>query len=692
MPTSTATPLPSDRPSRVVVEPVAPLVDGGAFPAKATQEEPVTVLADVFCDGHDRAAAALRLRFGRRSWREIPMHPLGNDRFAATFVPDRLGRWQYQVHGWLDHLGTWRHGMELKLAAGVDVGVDVLIGVGLIDQAIVRATAADVEALTELRQRLLEGDSRALGLLTADDEPHGDGHIPDLHDVEPEAGGVDLDALFWRTGVREPIAELARPLDVEVDVVRARFSSWYEFFPRSTLAPAEWEPSESSSERPSRHRHGTLAGALDRLDYVASMGFDVLYLPPVHPIGLTQRKGRNNTTTATADDSGTPWAIGSPEGGHTAVHPELGAVEDVAKLAAACRDRDIELAMDIAFQCTPDHPWVREHPEWFAHRPDGTIQYAENPPKKYQDIYPLDFESADWRNLWVALADVVRFWIEHGVTVFRVDNPHTKAFAFWEWLIATIRREHPETMFLAEAFTRPRVMERLAKVGFNQSYTYFTWRQSGWELRTYFEELSTRTVDFMRPNAWPNTPDILTEQLQTGGPAMFAVRAILAATLSPSWGVYGPAFELLEHLPVRPGSEEYLDSEKYQLRQWDLHRADSLAPLLGRLNRIRREQPALAHLRTLRFHNTSSDALLCYSKTDPAETGPPVLVVVNLDARQRQQGFVDVDLAALGLPYESSYEVVDQLQDRRFGWQGAWNFVDLDPSAPAHIFRVEGPG
>ncbi len=676
MATSTATSLPSDRPSRVVVEPVAPLVDGGAFPAKATLEEPVTVLADVFCDGHDRASAALRVRFGRRGWREIPMHPLGNDRFAATFVPDQLGRWQYQVHGWLDHLGTWRHGMERKLAAGVDVSVDVLIGVGLIERAIERAAPADAAALNELRERLLAGDTRALGLLAADDSPHGDGHIPDLDDVEPEHDGVDLDALFWRTGVRDPIADLGRPVDVEVDVVRARFSSWYEFFPRSTLAPATG--------------HGTLASALDRVDYVASMGFDVLYLPPVHPIGLTQRKGRNNTTTAAADDTGTPWGIGAPEGGHTAVHPDLGTVEDIAKLAAACRDRDIELALDIAFQCTPDHPWVREHPDWFAHRPDGTIQYAENPPKKYQDIYPLDFESTDWRNLWEALADVIRFWIEQGVTVFRVDNPHTKAFAFWEWVIATIRREHPETMFLAEAFTRPRVMERLAKIGFNQSYTYFTWRQSGWELRTYFEELATRTVDFMRPNAWPNTPDILSEQLQTGGPAMFAIRAILAATLSPSWGVYGPAFELLEHLPVRPGSEEYLDSEKYQLRQWDLHRADSLAPLLGRLNRIRREQPALAHLRTLRFHNTSNDALLCYSKTDPAETGPPVLVVVTLDAQHRQTGFVDVDLAALGLPYESDYEVVDQLQDRRFGWHGAWNYVDLDPSAPAHIFRVEG--
>jgi starch synthase (maltosyl-transferring) len=633
-----------------VVEAVAPVVDGGAFPAKATIAEPVTVLADVFCDGHDLAAAALRVRAGRRSWREVPMTPLGNDRFSATFVPDQLGRWQYQVAGWLDHLGTWHHGMELKLAAGVDVAVDLRIGIGHVERALEAASGADAESLAALRDALAAGDTDVL------DDP-------------------DLAALFWRTGPRRPTAELARPVDVEVDVVRARFSAWYEFFPRSTLVPDTG--------------HGSLASALERLDYVASMGFDVLYLPPVHPIGTTQRKGRNNSVRAEPSDSGSPWAIGGAEGGHTEVHPELGTVEDVAKLAAACRDRDIELAMDIAFQCTPDHPWVTEHPTWFAHRPDGTIQYAENPPKKYQDIYPLDFESEDWEGLWQGLADVFRFWIDVGVTVFRVDNPHTKAFAFWEWVIPTIRKEHPEAMFLAEAFTRPRVMERLAKVGFNQSYTYFTWRQSAWELRTYFEELATRTVDFMRPNAWPNTPDILTEQLQTGGRAMFQIRAVLAATLSPSWGVYGPAFELLEHMPVRAGSEEYLDSEKYQLRQWDLHRADSLAPLLGQLNAIRRAEPAFAHLRTLRFHATTSDALLCYSKTDPCGDGAPVLVVVNLDAHHRQTGSVDVDLAAIGLPYGSAFDVVDLLSGARFHWEGAWNYVDLDPAAPAHILRVE---
>ncbi|CAN5740797.1 alpha-1,4-glucan--maltose-1-phosphate maltosyltransferase [soil metagenome] len=664
-----------------MVEVVGPVVDSGAFPAKATVGEPVTVTADVFVDGHDRAAAALRYRIaGRGRWTEVPMEALGNDRFAATFVPDRLGRWQFQVVGWLDHLGTWLHGMELKLAAppemDVDVTVDLQIGSALVAAAAEHATGHDRAALTALRDALDRDDTRALGHL-ADDElaPHDDGHVPDLQDVEPEHGAAELlEPLFWRAGRRDPTAT-SPTYDLDVDPERARFSAWYELFPRSTVAPATG--------------HGTLADVVDRLDHVAAMGFDVLYLPPVHPIGRTQRKGRNNTVTCRADDTGSPWAIGGVEGGHLAVHPQLGTVDDVAKLADACQQRGLELAMDIAFQCTPDHPWVTEHPDWFAHRPDGTIQYAENPPKKYQDIYPLDFESADWQGLWDGLADVFRFWIGAGVSIFRVDNPHTKAFAFWQWALATIRAEHPEAIFLAEAFTRPRVMERLAKLGFNQSYTYFTWRQSSWELRQYFEDLATRTVDYFRPNAWPNTPDILTAQLQTGGRAMFASRAALAATLSPSWGVYGPAFELGEHAPVRPGSEEYLESEKYQLRQWDLDRPDTLAPLLTRLNEIRRAQPALAHLRTLRFHEVANPALLCYSKTDPAWAGAPILVVANLDAAQRQQGFVDVDLEPLGLAYESDYDLEDQLTGATFRWHGAWNFVDLDPTVtPMHIFKV----
>ena len=670
--------LPYQRPSRVVVEAVAPLVDGGAFPSKATLGELVTVVADVFGDGHDQAAAALVVSAPDGTTHELPMETLGNDRFEATFDPDMLGRWHYEIVGWLDHLGTWRHGFELKLEAGVDVTADLQIGLDLLETAGEGASTADQEALDALRVQLRAGDVTALRRRPPHTEgDRGAGFVPDADDVEPGDHGPDaLDALFWRTGRRQPTTTLEAPLELDVDPELARFSAWYEFFPRSTLAPQE--------------PPATLRDAIDRLDAVAAMGFDVVYLPPIHPIGTTHRKGRNNTTTPDTDDVGSPWAIGAPEGGHHSVHPDLGTLDDVDALVAACVTRGLTLALDIAFQCTPDHPWVTEHPQWFAHRPDGTIQYAENPPKKYQDIYPIDFESADWEALWQGLADVIRFWIGHGVTVFRVDNPHTKAFAFWEWAIATIRAERPDVIFLAEAFTRPRVMERLAKIGFNQSYTYFTWRQSWWELRQYFEDLATRTVDYFRPNAWPNTPDILTEQLQSGGPGMFASRAFLAATLSPSWGVYGPAFELLDHLPARPGSEEYLDSEKYQLRQWHPEHPDHLGPLLTTLNRIRRAHGALAHLRTLRFHETDNPALLCYSKTDPTGAGLPILVVANLDAHQPQGGTVDVDLEPLGLPYGSSYVVTDQLSGARAEWHGSHNQVHLDPAvAPGHVFTVE---
>ena len=460
----------------------------------------------------------------------------------------------------------------------------------------------------------------------------------------------------------------------------AASSAWYEFFPRSTLATDDGQ-----------QRHGTLRDAIDRLDYVASMGFDVLYLPPIHPIGVVNRKGRNNTTEAAPADVGSPWGIAD----HTAVHPDLGTLADVHALIVAARERGLELALDIAFQCTPDHPWVTEHADWFTTRADGTIQYAENPPKKYQDIYPINFETADHRALWEGLADVFRYWIEQGVTIFRVDNPHTKAFPFWEWCIATLRAEHPETIFLAEAFTRHRVMERLAKLGYNQSYTYFAWRQSAWELREYFTDLATRTVDYFRPNAWPNTPDILTEQLQHGGRATFVSRAVLAATLSANWGVYGPAFELLEHRAVREGSEEYLDSEKYQLRQWWLDDPHSLAPLLARLNQIRRSQPALQHLRTLRFHAADSEGLLCYTKTDPLGVGDPVLCVVNVDARQRHAGYVHVDPTSLGigLGHDDGFEVHDLLGGGVYHWRGWHNFVDLTPGrGHAHVFAVRSSG
>jgi len=564
----------SERPSRVVVELVAPVVDGGRFAAKGSVGEHRPVVADVFGDGHDPVVARLDvLAPGSGEWRQYPLTPSGNDRWTGGFVPDRIGRWWFRV-------------------AGAMAGPD----------------STDRGASSEV-------------------------------------------------------------LAVDVDPARARYSSWYEVFPRSV-------------------GHGTLTDVIAHLPYVASMGFDVLYLPPVHPIGRSYRKGPNNTADPGPDDPGSPWAIGNGAGGHTAVDPALGTVADVARLATAAAEHGIAVALDLAFQCSPDHPWVTEHPEFFRRRADGSIRYAENPPKKYQDIYPLDFESAAWRDLWAALLDVVQFWVGRGVRVFRVDNPHTKPFAFWEWLISEVRSSAPDVVFLAEAFTKPRVMERLAKCGFNQSYTYFTWKQTADELREYFTDLSTRTVDFLRPNAWPNTPDILTEQLQRGGRPVFALRAVLAATLSANWGVYGPAFELMEHTPRSPGTEEYVASEKYERRYWNLTGPDSLAPLLGRLNRIRADHPSLQQDRTLRFHHSDNPNLLVYSKHDP-DGGDAVLVIVNLDPDQAQHGWIDVDLAAVGLPYESSFHLHDELSGDAYWWTGAWSWVRLDPDhSPAHIFSV----
>lgn len=654
--------MPSRRPSRVVIEPVSPVVECGRFAAKAALGEPVTVRADVFAEGHDAINVGLRWRTvnvaGKRGkWCEERMFPESNDRWCASFLPIELGRVEYEVFGWSDRPSTWQYGLLKKVEAEVDVTVELLDGKRVVERLLERANATrpkpkdDIAKLERLADALAEGRTETLD--------------------DPSWGLV-----FWLYADREPVAT-SGPLPVDIDPERGRFSAWYEFFPRSPVHP--------------RTEPATLRDAIDRLDYVADLGFDVLYLPPIHPIGVVHRKGRNNSVEAAPDDVGSPWGIAD----HLAVHPDLGTIGDVRKLVEACRKRGLELAIDIAFQCTPDHPWVTQHPEWFVTRADGTIQYAENPPKKYQDIYPLNFESDDWEGLWNALAEVIRFWIDQGITIFRVDNPHTKAFPFWEWAMATIRTEHPETIFLAEAFTRPRVMERLAKVGFNQSYTYFAWRQSAWELREYFTDLATRTVDYFRPNAWPNTPDILTEQLQHGGRAMFVNRAILAATLSANWGIYGPAFELLEHRAIKPGSEEYLDSEKYQVRTWRLDDPDSIAPLIARLNEIRRANPALHHLRTLRFHDADAPGILCYSKTDPLGQGDPILCVVNIDARNRQSGNVHVDphTFGLGLGDDDEFEVHDLLGGGVYRWRGWHNYVDLTPGrGPAHVFAVHRVG
>ena len=638
---------------RVVIESVTPQVESGRYPAKASLGERVRVEADCFADGHDLVAARLLHRAqGRRRWNEVPMLALGNDRWWAEFQPLALGMAYFTVEAWVDHFGTWARDLERRVEAGQDVAVELAIGAGLVEQAAARP--GPYAARLRAAAARLTGRSLLVALRTA-----ASADVARLVAAHPDRARE----------VRHP-----QELRVEVDRALGRFSSWYEMFPRST-GPAGV--------------HGTFRTTEERLPYVAGMGFEVLYLPPIHPIGSTLRKGPNNAPKAGPGDLGSPWAIGSPEGGHKAVNPALGTLEDFHHLVDAARSAGVEVAIDIAFQCSPDHPYLKEHPEWFRRRPDGTVQYAENPPKKYQDIYPFDFETSDPRGLWEELRSIFLFWREQGVAIFRVDNPHTKAFPFWEWLIPEVKSRHPEVIFLAEAFTRPRVMYRLAKLGFTQSYTYFAWRTGKSEITEYLEELTSDPVrQFFRPNLWPNTPDILTEQLQLGGRAAFVSRLVLAATLGPSYGIYGPAFEHAESAPVAPGTEEYLDSEKYQLREWKLSRPDSLQGLVGHLNRIRQANPALQSNRGLSFVTVANERLIAYSKV--SEDGSNLLlVIVNLDPLHTQSGIVDVPIHSWGIPPDRTYQVHDLVADARYSWRGWRNYVELDPRRQqAHIFRI----
>jgi starch synthase (maltosyl-transferring) len=654
-PTAVAPPQHGRRPgrSRVVIENIVPNVDAGRFAAKRSVGELVRVEADVFVDGHDKIGAAVRHRYGTSSdWREVDMSPLVNDRWSGEFEVHAVGCHEVTVVAWVDRFATWRYDLRKRVTAGQDVTVDLQIGAQLVSDA-ASANTGEVARSLEAFATFLKAGSRG--------------------EATEVALGESLAVLMRRHAPHPFATEWPTPVKIWVDRARARFSSWYEFFPRS------------SSPDPSRH--GTLRDVEARLDHVREMGFDVLYLPPIHPIGRAFRKGRNNSPVANPGDVGSPWAIGAAEGGHDAIHPELGTLADFDRLVRSASDKGIDIAMDLAFQCSPDHPYVKQHPEWFRHRPDGTIQYAENPPKKYQDIYPFDFECDGWEALWNELLRVTLFWVDHGVRVFRVDNPHTKPFPFWEWLIAEVKKREPDVLFLAEAFTRPKVMYRLAKLGFTQSYTYFAWRNDPWSLREYFTELTKPpVVDFFRPNAWPNTPDILNEYLQTDARAAYVVRATLAATLCASYGIYGPAFELMDGRPVRHGSEEYLDSEKYQIRQWDLAQPHSLADLLGRLNRIRREHPALQHDRGLKFHNVDNGSIVCFSKTSGDST---ILVAANTDPYHIQWAQLDLDLLALGIKPDEPFQVHDLLTNARYRWQGPRAVVGLDPgTSPVHVFAV----
>jgi len=648
---------PADRRQRVVIESISPLVDGGRFPAKRVAGDEVVVEADIFTDGHDRIGAVLLHRKeGAKSWTESPMLPLTNDRWRAGFVAKDLGRYRFTIKAWIDPFRTWRADFAKRVEAGQDVAVDLLIGAAIVEEAATSASGDDLRALGEwgalLADKALDSAARA----------------------ETALGNDLLEAMERNPVRRFPVACDLEPA-VVVEPVRARFSAWYEMFPRS------------ASDRPGKH--GTFRDVEKRLPYVAELGFDVLYLPPIHPIGTSFRKGPNNSLDAKPGDPGSPWAIGSREGGHKAIHPELGTMEDFRSLVAAARKRGIEIALDVALQASPDHPYVASHPEWFRSRPDGTIQYAENPPKRYQDIYPFDFESPRHEEMWAELKSIFEFWIAEGITVFRVDNPHTKSFRFWEWCIGAIKADHPETIFLAEAFTRPRLTQHLAKAGFSQSYTYFPWRNSAFEIAEYCAELRKPPVcDFFRPNHWTNTPDILTAALQYGGRAAFIARLVLAATLGASYGIYGPAFELMEARALAEGGEEYLDSEKYQIRSWNLDDPASLRGIISRVNRIRRENPALSTDEGLRFHASDNESILCYSKADRKGENV-VVVVVNLDPHHTQAGWIQAAPEALGMPPASPYQVHDLLSDARYSWQGSRGYVELDPSVfPAHVFRV----
>ena len=638
--------------SRVIIEDVTPVVDAGRFAVKSSVGETVRVEADAFVDGHDKIGVALHYRpAGASDWHEADFTYLVNDRWAADFATDVMGEHEFKVSAWLDPFATWRYDFRKRVDAGQNVSVDLQIGAQLVEDA-ASANAGETTATLEgFSQRLKSGDQGA-----------AIGAALDEH----------LERLMRQYAPRRFATQTA-PVRVFADRERGRFSAWYEFFPRSAAAEAG--------------RHGTLKDVERRLDYVQQMGFNVLYLPPIYPIGQAFRKGRNNTTTPEDGDVGSPWAIGGKEGGHDAIHPQLGTINDFDRLVAACQGRGIDLALDLAFQCSPDHPYVKAHPQWFRHRPDGTIQYAENPPKKYQDIYPFDFECEDWKALWQELLRVTLYWVEHGVRIFRVDNPHTKPFPFWEWLIGEVQRRQPEVLFLAEAFTRPKVMYRLAKLGFTQSYTYYAWRNTAAGLREYLTELTAQpVVDFFRPNVWPNTPDILPAYLQTDARSAYIIRAMIAATLCSNYGIYGPAFELMDWRPVRHGGEEYLDSEKYQTRSWDLTRRDSLAQLLGRLNRIRRDNPALQYDRGLVFHPTDNPNILCYSKQHGTNT---VIVAANTDPYQSQSASIDLQIQKLGIHLDEPFEVHELLSGARYRWQGYWNFVKLDPgNQPVQVFAV----
>jgi len=647
-----------DNRARVVIKGVKPQIEEGNFPVKRIVGQSVIVEADIFADGYDSLSSLVLYRYiSDPEWAEVPMQYLVNDRWQGKFKVEKIGTYIYTIMAWIDRFKSWRQDLAKRVEAGQqDIQVNIAVGAQIIEEAVQRAPASDQQIMLHWIETLQSID------------------IP-VVDKADLALSEEVFTLMEKYPDKKFATIYDKKLEIVVDPVKALFSSWYEMFPRSCS--------------PEAGQYGTFRDSELRLPYIAKMGFDVVYLPPIHPIGHTNRKGKNNSLIAKPGDPGTPWAIGSEEGGHKSVHPQLGSLEDFHHFLLKAKEIGIEVALDIAFQCSPDHPYIKEHPEWFIWRPDGTVQYAENPPKKYQDIFPLNFESEDWENLWEELKSIITFWIDQGVYIFRIDNPHTKSLYFWEWLITEVKKNHPEVIFLAEAFTRPKVMYQLAQLGFSQSYTYFAWRNTKWEITQYLTELTRSELrDYFRPNLWPNTPDILTEYLQSGGRPAFMARLVLASTLGASYGIYGPAFELLDNTPREPGSEEYLDSEKYEIKHWNINRADSLADFIARINRIRRDNAALQENNNLLFHEIDNDRLICYTKTTE-DLSNIILVVVNLDPHYTHSGWLELPVEALGLDAKQPYQVHDLLSGARYLWYESRNYLELNPQiVPAHIFQI----
>ena len=635
--------------SRIVLTWIEPSIDGGRWPIKRVLGEEVEVTAGLILDGHDHIEAALCYKKEDGPEQAVRMKLRHNDEYYASFLVSELGRYQYFVRAWIDHFGTWQEQFRRRVEGGdseYEINSELKVGASILKRSADNAESKARENLLFFARSLEEGDLSSA--LSSDVLA-----LARVHETRDSM--VESDAYY-----------------VQVDTPLARFAAWYEFFPRSV--------GESTDP------HATLTEAADLLPRIKKMGFDIVYLPPVHPIGITHRKGKDNAPVAKEGEPGSPWAIGSDEGGHKSIHADLGGLPAFDQFLSKANDLDLKVALDIAFQTSPDHPYVKEHPDWFLQRPDGSIRYAENPPKKYQDIYPFNFEAGDWKNLWTELKSIFEFWIDRGVTVFRVDNPHTKPFAFWEWCLNDLRSAHPDLIFLAEAFSRPKIMYTLAKLGFNNSYTYFTWRNTKTDLEEYCHELfQTDVAEFFRPNFWPNTPDILHDYLVHGGRPAHVIRLVLAATLSSAYGLYGPPFEHINNEP-HPHREEYTNSEKYEIRTWNWDDPHSLQSTITRINRIRRENPALHEMRNLRFHHTDNPYILAYSKQTANNL---ILVVVNLDPFQTQQGWLQLPLNQFGIVHDRPYQVHDLYGGEHYFWQGEHNYVRLDPwITPVHVFRV----